>query len=527
MQTGNLPALVRSSPGPPSPVPRPNGYFALVRTRAFAALLLTVCACGRGERDTASGAGSALPSSGPDPLVIRIKRDGGIVRAFRYPNLDSLIWKSQESAPALERLLSFDAENGVLSYLSREKGPGWLDLRLGSVRSGGNARLLSVTSADGWSIYGVDSANTIVRLTPTGDWTHKTSGKIRRLFPLADGTLVALVDRGEESVLLRLRPPSDAIEDSVEVSRPDRAVATPLGDRLYLGVKDDLLGVQSHTLDGIAKVSARDDILAIAPTPSGDRIFVANKGGPRLQVMDRYAEEMGGSVRLPGLVTEFRMDPMGRYLLARPSEGDTAWVVAIGTDALVGTVTTIWRPDLPAVTMDGQIATVRGKDVAFVDPADGTVSRTVKDGADDLWFFTLWNGLRPRAEGVDVPVQFSLGDEGGRRDTTDSITRIPVRTPTPTDTSSAEGAPVLPAPPPAAPSRDAWTVSFAAVLTEQRAREIADGITVEGQRPRVVRGETAGTTVYRVVFGPYNSRADAERMGRASKHNYWVYEGVP
>ncbi len=475
----------------------------------------------------ASGAGSALPSSGPDPIVIRIPRDGGVVHAFRYPNLDSLIWRSQESTPPIDRLLSFDAENGVLSYVSGEKGSGWIDLRLGSIRTGGNSRLVSITSADDWSIYGVDSSSSIVRLTPTGDWKFKTSGKVRRLFPLADGTLVALVDRGEESLLLRLRPPSDAIDDSVEVPRPDRAVATPLGDRLYLGVKDDLLGVQSHTLDGIAKVSARDDILAIAPTPSGDRIFVANKGGPRLQVMDRYAEEMGGSVKLPGLVTEFRMDPMGRYLLARPAEGDSAWVVAIGTDELVGTVETGWRSDLPAVAVDGKIATVRGSDVAFVDATDGKVSRTMKDGAKDLWFFTLWNGLRPRAEGVDVPVSFSLGDEGDRRTPADSITRIPVRTPTPTDTSSAEPAPVLPTPPAAAPSRDSWTVSFAAVLTEDRAREIADGITVEGQRPRVVKGETAGTTVYRVVFGPYNSKADAERMGRASKHNYWVYEGVP
>ena len=502
-------------------------YFPSVRTRFFAALLLIVCACGRGDRDAASGAAGALPSSGPDPIVIRIPRDGGVVRAFRYPNLDSLIWRSQESTPAIERLLSFDADNGVLAYVSRDKGPGWLDLRLGSVRAGGNSRLASITSADGWSIYGVDSVNSIVRLTPTGDWKMRTSGKVRRLFPLADGTLIALLDRGDGSLLLRLRPPGDAVGDSLKVPRPERAVATPLGDRLYLGVKDDLLGVQPHTFDGVAKVSAKDEILAIAPTPSGDRIFVANKGGPRLQVMDRYAEEMGGSVRLPGLVTELRMDPMGRYLLARPVAGDSAWVVAIGTDELVGTVQTGWRSDLPSVTFDGLIATVRGEDVAFVDAAKGSVSRTAKDGAHDLWYFMLWNGLRPRAEGVDVPVSFSLGDESSRQQATDSIQRIPVRPPTPTDTTAAEPAPILPVAPAPPVSRDAWTVSFAAVLTEARAREIADGINVDGQRPRVVRGETAGTTVYRVVFGPYNSKADAERMGRASKHNYWVYEGVP
>ncbi|MBK6489272.1 MAG: SPOR domain-containing protein [Gemmatimonadetes bacterium] len=500
-----------------------------MRTRVFfAALVLLVCACGRRERDDVSGAAGALPSAGPDPIVVRVPRDGGVVRAYRYPNLDSLIWRSQQEAPAMERVLSFDAENGLLAYLSRERGPGWLDLRLGTARTVGTARLASITSADGWSIYAVDSLGAIVRLTPTGDWQMKTAGKIRRLFPLVDGTLVALIDRGERSILLRLRPPGDAVGDSLEIPRPDRAVATPLGDRLYLGVKGDLLSVQPRTFDGLSKVSADDEILAIAPTPSGDRVYVANKGGPRLEVMDRYAEDMGGSVRLPGLVTELRMDPMGRYLLARPVTGDSAWVVAIGTDDLVGTVQTEWRPDLPAVTIDGLIATVRQRDVVFVDLAKGAAVRTAPNGADDLWFFTLWNGLRPRAAGIDVAVSFSLGEEGGRNVAADSIRQLQAqRPPSPPDTTADEPAVAVPVAPTPPPSRDAWTVSFAAVLSEQRAREIADAISIDGQRPRIVKGETAGTTVYRVIFGPYNSKADAERMGRASKHNYWVYEGVP
>lgn len=459
---------------------------------------------------------------------MRVPRDGGVVRAYRYPNLDSLIWRSQQEAPAIERVLSFDAENGLLAYQSRDRGPGWLDLRQGTVRTAGAVRLTSITSADGWSIFGVDSSNTIVRLTPTGDWQLKTAGKIRRLFPLVDGTLVALIDRGKRSILLRLRPPGDLVGDSLEVPRPDRAVATSMGDRLYLGVKNDLLSVQPRTFDGVSQVTADDEILAIAPTPSGDRIFVANKGGPRLEVMDRYEEDMGGSVRLPGLVTELRMDPMGRYLLARPVTGDSAWVVAIGTDDLVGTVQTEWRSDLPAVTVDGLIATVQQHDVVFIDMAKGAAARTATDGARDLWFFTLWNGMRPRAAGIDQAVSFSLGDEGGRAATVDSIRQLQAqRPPVPPDTTADAPAvtpPIAPAPP---PSRDSWTVSFAAVLSEQRAREIADEISVDGQRPRIVKGETAGTTVYRVIFGPYNSKADAERMGRTSKHNYWVYEGVP
>ncbi len=486
-----------------------------------------VCACGREKRGAAPGATGALPSSGPDPIVVRIPRDGGVGRAYRYPNLDSLIWRAQQKSPALDRLLAFDAENGVLAYLTRDGTGGWVDLRLGTVRSAIHARLTSITSADGWSIFGVNEKNAVVRLTPSGDWELPTRGTVRRLFPLADGTLVALVDRGAQSVLLRMRPPDEVVDDSLEVPHPDRAVPTPMGDRLYLGAKRELLSVRPQQFNGVEKVRADDDILAIAPTPSGDRVFIANKGGPRLEVLNRYTGDIEGSVTLPGLVTDLRMDPLGRFLLARPVSGDSAWVIAIANDELVGTVRSEWRSDLPAVAADGMVATVSGADVAFVDAAKGTVARRAPGGASDLWFFTLWNGLRPRARGLDEAVSFSLGDSAAPP-RTDTAGR-PATPATTGDVRDTAAAVVTEAPPPAPPaaSRDRWTVSFAAVLSEERAREIADGITVEGQHPRVLRGETAGTVVFRVVVGPYSSKADAERMGRASKHNYWVYEGIP
>jgi len=487
-----------------------------------------VCACSRGDRDSSPAATGAISPTGPDPIVVRMPRDGGIVRAYRYPALDSLIWRSQQPTPALERVLAFDGENGVLTFVGSNGGTGWLDLRMGTARTASSAGLAAIASVDGWSIYGVTAGNALVRLTPSGDWQRPMAGKVRRLVPLIDGTLLVLVDRGARTLMLRLRPPDDVVDDSVEVPRPERAVATPMGDRLYLSAKRELVSVQPREFAGQATLRADDEILAIAPTPSGDRIFVANKGGTRLEVVDRYAEEIEGSVRLSGLVTELRMDPMGRYLLARPVSGDSAWVVAIATETLVGTVRTQWRPDLPAVAVDGLVATVQSDDVLFVDAADGVVKRRVDGGAADAWFFTLWNGLRPRARGLDVPVSFALGDSGGERTAgADSIRRIPAAPPAEVRDTVAAAPVVEEPPPPPPPPRDAWTVSFAAVLSEARAREIAEGISVDGQRPRVVKGETAGTTVFRVVFGPYNSKAEAERVGRASRHNYWVYEGVP
>ena len=81
--------------------------------------------------------------------------------------------------------------------------------------------------------------------------------------------------------------------------------------------------------------------------------------------------------------------------------------------------------------------------------------------------------------------------------------------------------------PPAPAVRTSWTVSFAVVLTEDRARALASEITVDGERAHVVAGRSGDTPVFRVVLGPYPTRGDAERVGRASGRQFWVYDGVP
>ena len=66
-----------------------------------------------------------------------------------------------------------------------------------------------------------------------------------------------------------------------------------------------------------------------------------------------------------------------------------------------------------------------------------------------------------------------------------------------------------------------------AFVSEPPARERAATISVEGQKALVVTGETNGTTIYRVILGPYPTKADAERIGKASRVSFWVYEGNP
>ena len=83
---------------------------------------------------------------------------------------------------------------------------------------------------------------------------------------------------------------------------------------------------------------------------------------------------------------------------------------------------------------------------------------------------------------------------------------------------------VLPPPAPAPRSPGGYVVSFAAVLNQQKAQEMAAGIEVGGARAHVMPTQSGGTPIYRVVLGPYATKDEADRIGRDSKRQYWVFE---
>jgi cell division septation protein DedD len=70
-------------------------------------------------------------------------------------------------------------------------------------------------------------------------------------------------------------------------------------------------------------------------------------------------------------------------------------------------------------------------------------------------------------------------------------------------------------------------LSFAALLSEARAKTLAASITVDGHPVRVVPGISDRVPVFRVIYGPFDTKEDADRAGRRTGLPYWVYEGAP
>jgi DNA-binding beta-propeller fold protein YncE len=499
--------------------------ITLSPVRPLIALALVLTACGSPDRPAPTDthdAPAANPRNDPDALVLRLPREGGPARVHAYPSVDSVVWTSAQAVPPVDQVLGFDAEAGLVSFIDRSGTPGHIDLRLGDVRRAARrTKLANATSADGYTVFGVSGDGSIVRYSPTGSWSFKPPRPPRVLFPQPDGSLIVLAGAPREAVLWKVFPPETELLDTAAVPDVQRALRTQAGDRLYFAVDRGLAGVRTRTLDVVVRdVELDGPVEALAATPSGDRVYVVTKDAKGVRVYDRYRERIATTIALPAQPSDLRMDPVGRYLLVRAAEGDSAWVVALAKDSLVGSVRTAWRTDLPFVGVDGAVVTAVGRDAVIIDASTLRARHTVPGGAADFWFSFRWAGFRQQ-EALGGP----LAADTTRADS--SLANA--------DTSIANAASAAPRPDSVLTQGDTtprrttggYIVSFAALLSEERARQTAEQIRVGEERPRVQPTPRDGSTIYRVILGPYPTREEADRVGRASGQPFWVYEAQP
>lgn len=423
-------------------------------------------------------------------------------------------------------------------YVDSRGYPTRLDLRSGATTVTRKPKLVNASSSDGASIYAITDSGTVTRITSTGRWTFKAPLRARDVLPQSDGSILIAGEKNGETVLWHLFPPDSRIIDTIQVPRAAKARRIQAGDRVVMVLDSTIAAIRARDLAPVPSADMKGRIVDVAPTPSGDRLYVALAGNPELRVVDRYREGETGTVALPGAVSELRMDPLGRYLIARPVSGDSAWVVALGTQRVLGAVATDWRRDLPVVAPDGKLALASGNDVRFVDAETLRPSSSVKGGAKDFWQFILWDGFRPRNAALDAPVHFETRDtvrDSATMAARAADTAAPAdlseigRVPAPAQAQTTPSTPTQASTTPnAAPPRTSgFVVSFATLLSEEGARTEASRVMVDGERARVVSSTVSGRTVYRVVLGPYASRSDADRVGKRAGHAYWIYEGVP
>jgi cell division septation protein DedD len=519
-----------------------------MRTPFALALVLVVSACAdRPERAEGSGALAAIPA-GQDPIVLRVPEGGGLVTSLRYPGLDSTVWRSSYRVPPLTRVLAFDPEDGYLSAVDTSGRVVRLDLRLGAVSVPGTAGSARHASADGGTVFVLTPEGQVARLTPVGDrWSWTPANAAASLIPLRDASLIVAEPAGDHVQLRRVRPPDSAVVDSLRIDEAPGArgvFGVAVGDRVFVAVGERIVSVRTRGFESDLNVSLDGPVHDFVPSPSGDRVFVLAGDRAEVRVIDRFGGKVVERVKLPAAPRALRIDPLGRVLLVQ-GDGDAVWVIDVGTTELVGALRSTWRGDLPLVLPDGAVALVHGDTVTLASTLDLGVVRELADGARDTWHAMRWNGFRPRASGLDEPVSFRASGESARSDGAPDVGQ---RADAGAGTTGTTGVAETPSPAPvrdsatgtvqrdsgaderaepARPRSVGFSVQFAAVLSEALAREAAAGISIDGRTPRITTSVRDGRTLYRVALGPFATRDEAERAGRASGKPYWVFEGAP
>ncbi len=403
---------------------------------------------------------------------------------YRLPGLVEIPNAIRGKLPPLARVVGLDPEAEFL-YVMSDKGE-VLALDLGSARADTVATgIVQATLGPDGTLYTVDAKRRVVSLARRVRiaWPQALPGVPRELFGAADQRLLA-VD-----------PPNlvTAAADQPATSRPipgpGDVAATRWGDLIAVASDSGVLLMDPLGRREPAFVPLADHPRALVFSPSGHRIYVARRTEPGLAAIDRYERAEIDGVALPMPATAIRLDPLGRWLLARPAVGDSAWVVDLPVKRLVGSVGSVWRVDLPAIGPDGSLLVRQGDDVVAYRPDSLEPSGRVKGAAADLWTLSAW---RPRG--------------GYRGAFADAQAAPPAEQAA--DTAGAEGP---------------MYVQVSTSQNEAWSSEMAQQLTRAGLAARVLQPKSPDDG-YRVVLGPYATRAQAEAIGRKLGRPFWIYQ---
>jgi hypothetical protein len=439
-----------------------------------AGLLLIGAACGRTPE---LKLGKLPPSTrGPMPSsAVRLPRDGGLAHLYRIPSLEPSSWSTDEKLPPLDRAVGGDPDQGLVYALDRKQEVVGVDLETRRVRPYMEQVRHAAVGPDG-ALYAIDSGSAVTQLArrTTVRFRSKLQGTPEEMHGTMAGVLLARVG-GKKPVLEVLA--SDQPPRSTPL--PDGELATSLYGDLVAVAADSAVVVydpQAKRAPLVIRVAghARDVLFS----PSGHRIYVA-RDEHDLLVVDRFSGQPLGAIRLPGPAKSLRGDEYGRYLLVRPAEGDSVWVVDVGSTRFLGGMDSKWGPDLPAVAAPNTLLMRRGTDVLALDLGHDGFPETgrVKDAAGDLWLPLRWRPAR------DAEVQ-AAADSGK----------------VVSDSDSTQAAPSV----------------FLQVSSSQNptwANELSGKLRSAGL-PASVLPPARSDEAYRVVLGPYATREQAEEAGK-------------
>ena len=441
-------------------------------------------------------------------MAIRIPAKGGVPRVYRLPGLAEIPTAIRGRLPAVRRVIGLDPEAEFLYVTTPQKDTttkkkGAKAKSDTTLRSDvlaldlGSARVDTVATAIEQATLGPDG--TLFTVDAKG---HVVSAarRVRVAWPQPLPTIPLQLFGAADQRLVAADPPNliTAAADQPPTSRPLPAgsdvAATRWGDLVAVATDSGVLLMDPLGRREATFIALSDHPRALVFSPSGHRIYVARRTEPGLAAIDRYDREEIDGIALPLPAATIRLDPLGRWLLAKPTTGDSVWVVDLPVKRLVGSVPGTWRVDLPAISPDGSLLVPRGDDILSYRPDSLIETGRVKGGAADYWMLTAWRPRSYRGAFADADAAAATADQAAA-----------------SDTAGPEGP---------------MYVQVSTSQNEAWSSEMAQQLTRAGLGARVLQPKNPDDG-YRVVLGPYPTRAQAEAIGRKLGRPFWIYQPTP
>jgi hypothetical protein len=457
-------------------------------------LLATLLIAGCPNDDPA--APPELPAVGGQVSLIRVPLKGGIVEAYDPDSLGEPIWSSRAPLPRLRKVLGVNLESRVLVAVDTLKHLVMVDLESRGLRLQ-TGEVEQATMAPDGSVYTVAPNRRVTRVDAGLPAPYRNQLPQQPRFHL--GTLgeryVAIVGTSDPKLLVlgadRQLASIEAVAGEPTATQWGDLIAIAADDRVYVYSTEEPFEVRTIAVDNHAR--------HLLFSPSGHRLFVAGDDRAVL-VFDRYSLDRLSEIDLPGIPDRLRIDGSGRWLLARPADGDSTWVVDLATGRFVVTAESEWDDDLPAVAGAATLFVRRDGDAIALElsrPGLREVGRVV-GGADDGWVVTTWVP-RDRMALAAAEAESLLVRQ-------DSLLR--------------------PDSVPGVPAGDRLYLQVSSSQNPEWSKELAKQLTAAGYPARVLEPSTADDG-YRVVIGPYPRREEAEEIGRRLGRPYFVLTNPP
>ncbi len=447
-----------------------------------ALLALGLASC----KDTPRPGGQPLSPSVPPASLLRLPRAGGAPTVYRLPRLADADWVRTGEFPPLRSVIGADLDQRVVFAADSSDRIVALDLENGKVRAYLSGARTSIMGPDG-TLYTVDDSNQVTQIARRSParFRGRLPGRPRDLFGTLNDEVLALVP-GPTSQLVALSHDQPARKASLPAGE---AAASMWGDLVAVAADTAVILYDPSGDPGIRSIPVDGGARAVAFSASGHRIFVAlNQGG--LLEIDRFSDRVLRTIKLPGTAVAIRPAGYGQWLLIRPADADSLWIVDVSTGQYLSDWATRWSADLPTVAGLSILVLRQGKDIVAHDLAATGWPETgrVPGGGADLWLPIAWT-----PEGGTAPTRIDSAPPATTPESTPSA-RVFLQV------SSSQN-----------PS---WA--------EDLARQLRD----VGLSASVLKPARPGDG-YRVVLGPYDSRETAEAEGRKLGRPFFIYQPDP